>query len=122
MTRGPSGPTVGTMIRKTRIAHRILAPCLAALMTSLSVFVPLLDASERPDGPFIEAEHHAPDCLPGHDHTICLQLGADRALPEGGRAAAMPAGDVHGLGFPDRSTLPQPGAVAPIRSRAPPLA
>lgn len=122
LTRALSDPTVGTMIRETRLVRRVLAPWLATLMTSLSVLVPLLDAVERPDGTVIEAEHHARDCFRGHDHTICLQLGADRGLAEGGRAGPMPGGDVYGLAHPHRFHLPARGAVAPTRSRAPPLA
>lgn len=122
LTRALSVPTVGTMIRKPRLVRRVLAPWLAALMTSLSVLVPLLDAGERPDGPVVEAEHHAPDCVRGHDHTICLQLGANRALPDARRTGPLPSGGVHGLEVPRRSELPVPDAVYTTRSRAPPLA
>jgi len=51
----------------------------ATLMVSLGVAVPMLDASDTFTGPNVEAEHHGSSCAL-HDHSICMQVGANLAL------------------------------------------
>lgn len=59
---------------------RLTASLTLALLTALSVAVPMLDAGDGFQGPGIEAEHHASTCVVVHHHTICTQAGANRAL------------------------------------------
>ncbi len=62
-----------------RALRRTVSPVLAAVMLVMSVAVPMLDR-DRSATPVLES-HHVASCVPGHDHTICVQTSASRAHP-----------------------------------------
>lgn len=57
-----------------------MAVVTSAVVLALSVVVPTLDSGADFAGPGIESEHHASTCVVVHDHTICTQVSANRAL------------------------------------------
>ena len=95
---------------------------LAALSLWTGLVVPILDAEEWNHGTVVESAHDPDQCVRGHDHTICTQVVASRALPSDGsqhnRAApAQPFVTMHTLG--EWASLHPPFA-SPLGSRAPP--
>ena len=66
------------MFRRIRLARALLAPILGAVLLLQGLLVPMLDANEG-RRPVLESKHAA-SCLPGHDHSICIQVGANQAL------------------------------------------
>ncbi len=85
-----------------RAVVRVVAGPLAAVMLSLSVAVPLLEVASAAARTVLENPHPPGSCPSAHDHTICVQVGANqgmaasppraRSLPVLFRAAA-PAAD-----------------------------
>lgn len=47
----------------------------------LSVVVPVLERADLARGTAFESQHDPGTCSPGHDHTLCTQIGAGHALP-----------------------------------------
>jgi hypothetical protein len=78
------------MNRGDAILRRCFATALAALMVTLSVVMPVLDRVDVSPYPVAETEHTPTECLEGHDHLICGQIGANHA------AAASDPGRHHG--------------------------
>jgi len=66
--------------REPRI-RQVLGTCLAALMVTLSVAVPLLERADLARGTALESQHNPTTCAPAHNHTLCTQVGASHALP-----------------------------------------
>ena len=69
------------MSRRVRCARALVAPILGAVLLLQGLLVPMLDANDG-QRPVLESEHAA-TCIPGHDHTICVQVGANQALSSG---------------------------------------
>ena len=69
------------------ISRRCFNTALAALMLTLSVVLPVLDRVDVTPEPVAESGHTPAECLQGHDHSICTQVGANHAAatPESGR-------------------------------------
>ena len=67
--------------RRSGALARLTALSMAMLLSTLSVVVPLMDGSDRFAGPSVEAEHDGSVCAL-HDHTVCMQVGANQALSE----------------------------------------
>lgn len=109
------------MTAGTDTLRRLLASALVTIFVALSVAVPVMDARGYGSGPVIESEHDASACVVGHDHTICSQARAGRALPTLGYEPHPPGlalwtvrrAPVRAV----RDRLPLPGP----HSRAPPL-
>ncbi|MGD2069872.1 MAG: hypothetical protein PVI57_14470 [Gemmatimonadota bacterium] len=101
--------------------RRLLASILVTILVTLSVAVPAMDGRDYGSGPVFESEHDASACVVGHDHTICTQAGAGRALPTLGYQPHAPRLAVWTVRRAPvravRHRLPLPGP----RSRAPPL-
>ena len=53
---------------------------------------PFLDRTDANAGAVVESSHDPESCAPGHDHRLCLQVGANQALPspEGVRPTLSP--------------------------------
>ena len=103
--------------------QRLLAGLLAVAALALGPAVSVLDAEEGKHGPVMESAHDAAECVHGHDHSICTQVGANV-----GRTTVPPR---HGLGADHRRepsllardvAAPTAPLVRPVGSRAPPLA
>ena len=109
------------MTAPTSTLRRLLAPATATALVALSVLVPMLDAAGGDARPTLETEHDT-RCVIGHDHTICTQTSANRALPRAttGEPPAVAARWVGDVGYVDEALprSPRPGR----HSRAPPLA
>ena len=56
-----------------------VSPFLGALLLSEALFLPGLERGEGARRAVLESEHSAATCVVGHDHTICIQTGANRA-------------------------------------------
>ena len=61
------------MIRQP-IGTRLVAPLLAALVVTVALAPPLLDAEENSHQTHVESEHDPATCAVLHDHTACSQL------------------------------------------------
>jgi hypothetical protein len=57
---------------------------LSALMLVLSVAVPLVERADLDHNERWESGHDPSACAPGHDHTICTQVGASLSVPSRG--------------------------------------
>lgn len=62
-----------------RSVRRVLSPLAGALLLLQAVVVPALEATDAGPRAVLESQHDA-SCLVGHDHSICTQTGANRAL------------------------------------------
>ncbi len=73
---------------------------MAALMLLMGVLGPLMDSADLGSGTVIESEHDPSTCAPSHDHSMCLQVGANHALTSSAdvRAPASPVRVVPALG------------------------
>jgi hypothetical protein len=64
--------------------HRPLRACAAAFAGAIlllqGLLVPSLEADGSTRRAVLESEHSDATCVVGHDHTICLQVGANRAV------------------------------------------
>jgi len=66
---------------RERGIRQVLGTCLSALIVTLSVAVPVLERADLARGTAFESRHDPVACSPGHDHTLCTQIGAGHALP-----------------------------------------
>jgi hypothetical protein len=71
-------------LRTPFATRRLLAPLLATLSFASLVVGPVLDSMDWSHGAAIESAHDAERCVRGHDHSICTQVVASRALPADG--------------------------------------
>ena len=61
-----------------------LASLAGAILLLQGLLVPTLEADGSQRRAVLESEHSDATCVVGHDHTICLQVGANRtAAPHG---------------------------------------
>ena len=67
------------MIRSRRPLNSLLALLAGALVLLQGLLVPALEADGSSRRAVLESEHSDATCVVGHDHTICLQVGANRA-------------------------------------------
>ncbi|MDP2955703.1 MAG: hypothetical protein Q8N53_04725 [Longimicrobiales bacterium] len=87
--------------------RKALGAPMAALMLLMGVTGPLLDSADLGAGTVIEGEHNPSSCAPSHDHSACIQVGANHAL--------TPSADVRILISPVR-VVPALGVVTAGRS------
>ncbi|HKJ02628.1 MAG TPA: hypothetical protein VJ997_09240 [Longimicrobiales bacterium] len=66
---------------KERGVRQVLGTCLSALIVTLSVAVPVLERADLARETAFESHHDPATCSPGHNHTLCTQVGASHALP-----------------------------------------
>lgn len=66
---------------RERTVRQVLGTCLWALLVALSVAVPVLERADLGRGTAFESQHDPATCSPGHNHTLCTQVGASHALP-----------------------------------------
>ena len=66
------------MVRSRRPPKALVA-FLAGAMLLQGLLVPRLEADGSSRRTVLESEHSDATCLVGHDHTICMQVGANRA-------------------------------------------
>ena len=66
---------------RVRRIRQVLGTCVSALIVMLSVAVPVLERSDVGRGTAFESQHDPATCAPGHNHTLCTQVGASHALP-----------------------------------------
>ena len=110
------------MKRKGDQLRRYASVGISLLMLTLSVAVPVLGRADLVDQPVAESEHNPGECPPGHDHTVCTQVGANlSALSE---SHAQHLDHVIGrLALPIQAPRIAGGALEEGHpSRAPPLA
>lgn len=92
----------------------------SAILFAQVLLVPALDGADGGRKRVLESGHSAAACAVGHDHSICVQIDANRALSGGSAALRFP---VLLLASP---ASPQPADVLPAaaargdRTRAPP--
>lgn len=98
-----------------------MAPLTATVIVALSVVVPLLDGGWQSPVPVLESEHDT-HCVVGHDHTICTQATANRALPGVGNADPPPLASEWSVGTAPVDVSHPRTSPEGHRSRAPPLA
>ena len=72
--------TIDLMHPPIRRLRALLGPLLGAILLLQGLLVPMLDAGEFGRLPVLESRHDAADCPVGHDHTICVQVGANQAV------------------------------------------
>jgi hypothetical protein len=74
-----------------RSRRKAFAASLAgALLLLQGLLVPRLDADDGTRRAVLESEHNNSACVVGHDHTICVQAGANRASSSGAIHLAPP--------------------------------
>jgi hypothetical protein len=66
------------MLRSGRRLRARLSPFLGALLLLEAVLVPALEIEDTSRA-VLESEHSDATCVVGHDHSICIQVGANRA-------------------------------------------
>jgi len=69
------------MNRRQRGIQRVLGTSLTTLIVALSVAVPVLERADLARETALESQHDPATCSPGHNHTLCTQVGASHALP-----------------------------------------
>jgi hypothetical protein len=68
------------MRRFDRRVRALLGPLVGAILLLQGLLVPMLDTGESNRRPAFHKEHDSAACLGGHDHTICIQVGANQAV------------------------------------------
>ena|SRR3990172_6291027 len=66
---------------RERGIRQVLGTCLWALIVTWSVAVPVLERADLARTTAFESRHDPVACSPGHNHTLCTQVGASQALP-----------------------------------------
>jgi hypothetical protein len=64
---------------------------MTLLMLVMSVVVLMVERAGSANEPVAESEHTAGECLSGHDHTICTQVGANLSALTAGHVRELPA-------------------------------
>ena len=67
------------MVRSRRPPKALLAFLAGAMLLLQGLLVPQLEADGSSRRAVLESEHSDASCVVGHDHTICMQVGANRA-------------------------------------------
>jgi hypothetical protein len=67
------------MVRSRRPHKALIASLAGALLLLQGWLVPRLEADDSGHRTVLESEHSDATCVVGHDHTICMQVGANRA-------------------------------------------
>lgn len=65
---------------RQRGIRQVLGTCLWALIVTLSVAVPVLERADLGRVNALESQHDPATCSPGHNHTLCTQVGGSHAL------------------------------------------
>lgn len=100
---------------------RLVAPLLAGALLATTAAVPLLDRGPASRTPALETEHHPSTCHVGHDHRICVLVGASHWLDAGDDYRPPERLEVHGSGIlPARDPLFSRSPTV-HHSRAPPV-
>ena len=60
--------------------RRTLWSLAGAVLLLQGLLVPMLEATGDARKVVLESEHSAASCVIGHDHSICIQAGANRAV------------------------------------------
>ena len=60
-----------------------MSSLVGALLLLQSLLVPMLETTDGSQRVVLESEHSAATCAVGHDHSICIQAGANRTLATG---------------------------------------
>jgi len=82
--------------------------------------MPVLDRADIAAEPVAESHHDPAECLQGHDHGICTQVGANHAAPTGTQPLRQPT-EVARASEASRTQPPSPSLLAVGNpSRAPP--
>ena len=75
------GPGIIKVIQRSgRRLRAFLGPIMGAILLLQGLLVPMLDAGESVRQPAFESRHDTADCPVGHDHTLCVQVGANQAV------------------------------------------
>ena len=69
------------MRRMRTLARRAWVGPLAALFFTTGIAAPLMESLPGSDGPVVESQHEPGECVPGHDHTLCILINAGSVLP-----------------------------------------
>ena len=121
-TSGVRISIMGIMLKSGRLARALLAPLVGAMLLLQGLLVPMLDGVESGRRPVFESEHDSAHCVGGHDHTICLQVGANQAVS----SAQVRLGETHVSSSPgDPHAAPAVRSASPVRihgPRGPPIA
>ena len=108
------------MNRGDTASRRGLAIALAALTSGLGVVMPVVDRVDVSPDPVAESEHTPGECLQGHDHLICSQVGANHAATVIRQETANAHTLIFAIGAQSLATPPQRTLPEGHPSRAPP--
>lgn len=68
------------MTQNHLLIRKAFTAWLSALVLLMSVVVPLIERGEWALDTAVESQHNAATCVPGHDHRLCTQVGANVAF------------------------------------------
>lgn len=86
-----------------------VSPLLGGLLLLEALFLPGLERGEGTRRAVLESEHSTATCVVGHDHTICIQTGANRAAKSDVVSSQLPVvspSTLHQGPATSRSTAP----------------
>ncbi|MEE2669366.1 MAG: hypothetical protein VYD78_05125 [Gemmatimonadota bacterium] len=73
------------MMRKKGMRRRqAISVGLSVAMLVTWISVPFLERADLIHETVVESEHNPSTCPPAHDHTVCIQVGANLAAASGG--------------------------------------
>jgi hypothetical protein len=78
------------MMRSRHPLRASLASLAGAILLLQGLLVPALEADGSTRRAVLESQHSAGNCVVGHDHTICLQVGANRSATPVGAHPPIP--------------------------------
>jgi hypothetical protein len=93
---------------------------LGALMLLQGLLVPALEATDAVRGAVLESEHSVATCVSGHDHSICVQTGANRTLGAGAIRHHLPVLAISFAAPPGTAMIHSAGRALGHSTRAPP--
>ena len=106
-------------VHKKEINRRLIASLTTALIATLSVAVPLLDGGETSPEPVLESEHSS-SCPVAHNHTVCIQFGANLSMRVPRSDHRIPLLESSLLSVAIRALPHSQGLDTPALPRAPP--
>lgn len=106
---------------KTR-ASGILWSLSGAVLLLQGLLVPMIESTDGGDKVVLESEHSAATCATGHDHSICVQAGSNRAVAAAAVRHHLPSLAVTFAAPSAPTHLPSVGTKRGNSPRAPPTA
>lgn len=108
------------MDRFRRRLRATVGTLASALLLAQLLLVPMLEGTGGGRKLVLESEHSAAACAMGHDHSICVQVGANRVLAGTSTALRLPVLRLASPASPHRVDFPPAAVARSDRTRAPP--